>query len=400
MNISRRLQTMPVSAVRKLAPLANAAKAEGVEVLHLNIGDPDISTPDAMMKVLTNFDRNPIGYAPSQGLPEFIDALVSYYHSLGHTHISSEDIITTVGGSEAIAMALFGCCDPGDEILVFEPFYSNYKSLSMLSDLTLHAIPTEIGNGFHLPPREVIEQQIKPNTKAILISTPGNPTGTIYTKDEMDLLVEIAEQHNLYIISDEVYREFVFDGTSQATSILSYMERLPDRLILTDSLSKRYSLCGARLGVFLTKNEALRAGAHKIAQSRLSSGLVDQYVGAQLTQVTESYMQTVVAEYERRRDALFEGMSRIPGVTLPKANGAFYTMVKLPVDDAEDFCRYLLETYRSPENKTVMFAPGYGFYLNPEKGRDEVRVAYVLNVMAIQTACDITAKALEEYHSN
>lgn len=397
MNVSTRLQAMPVSAVRKLTPFANAAKAAGASILHLNIGDPDIKTPEVMMSVLHTWEKNPIGYAPSQGLDEFIEALVWYYHTLGHTFLEKKDIITTVGGSEAIVMALFGVANPGDEVLVFEPYYSNYGSLAALTGVTFVAVPTQIENGFHLPDQAEIEKHITPRTRAILFSTPGNPTGTIYTKEEMDRLVSIAKKHDLFLISDEVYREFVFSGSPEHVSVLNYMNELPDRLIMVDSLSKRYSLCGARLGVFVTKNEALLAGAMKIAQSRLSSGMVDQAVGAKLTEVPQSYGEAVIQEYEQRRDVLYTEMSKIPGVTMPKPEGAFYSMVRLPVQNAELFCIYLLEQYRSSQNETVMFAPGAGFYLTPGKGENEVRIAYVLNQNTLKRAISLVADALQKY---
>jgi aspartate aminotransferase len=294
-------------------------------------------------------------------------------------------------------MALYGCCDTGDEVLVFEPFYSNYHTLAALADVELQGVPTQIEDGFHLPDREVIEQHINPKTKAILISNPNNPTGTVYTREELQMLVEIAVSHDLFLISDEVYREFSFTGSAQPTSILSFISDHPDRLILTDSLSKRYNMCGARLGVLVTMNPDLFAGAYKIAQSRLSSGLVDQMAGTKQAEVPALYLEETNAEYERRRDALYDGLSAIPGVTVPKSEGAFYTMAHLPVEDSEAFCIFMLKEYRSADNKTVMLAPGSGFYLTPGKGSSEVRIAYVLSVPKITEAVEMIREGLAAF---
>lgn len=389
---------MPVSAVRKLAGYAAAAKKNGVKVYHLNIGNPDVKTPEIMINALHTWTENPIGYAQSQGDPEFIKALLWYYHGLGHSFIQEKDIVSTVGGSEAIVMALFGICNPGDEVLVFEPFYSNYSSLAALTDVTFNAVPTTIESGFHLPKKEDIVAKITPKTKAILFCSPGNPTGTVYTKAEMDLLVEIAKEHDLYLISDEVYREYIFSGAPAHTSILSYMQELPDRIIMLDSLSKRYSLCGARLGVFVSLNEELMQGIVKIAQSRLSGGIIDQLVGAKLTQVPQQYLTDVNKEYEKRRDTVYNGLTAIEGVTMAKPEGAFYSMVALPVDDAEKFSIWLLETYRSGDNETVMLAPGAGFYATPGRGVNEVRIAYVLNTTDLGKCIEIIKDALQQYN--
>ncbi|MEI6533407.1 MAG: pyridoxal phosphate-dependent aminotransferase [Candidatus Roizmanbacteria bacterium] len=395
--ISDRISTMPVSAVRKLAGYASTAKKQGVKVYHLNIGNPDVKTPQVMIDVLRNWKDNPIEYAPSQGETTFVNALVSYYHELGHSFIKDEDIITTVGGSEAIVMALFTLCNPGDEVLVFEPFYSNYSSLASLVDVRFIAVPTSIETGFHLPSKNEIEKRITNKTKAMLFCTPGNPTGTVYTKKEMDILVQIAQEKNLFLISDEVYREYIFEGAPPHTSILSYMKEYPENTIMLDSLSKRYSLCGARLGVFVSKNPELMKGVLKIAQSRLSSGIIDQAVGAKLTEVSQTYLDEVNAEYQRRRDVIYEGLTSINGVSLAKPEGAFYSMVKLPVSNAEKFCIWLLETYRSKDNATVMLAPGAGFYATQGRGENEVRIAYVLNIEDLKTCVSILKDALEIY---
>jgi aspartate aminotransferase len=397
--VAQRLNDMPVSAVRKLAGFAAQAKKEGVNVFHLNIGNPDVKTPDIMIDVLHTWKENPIGYAQSQGDPAFIDALLWYYHKLGYSFLTEKDIVSTVGGSEAIVMALFGICNAGDEVIVFEPFYSNYSSLAALTDVTFRAVPTSIETGFHLPKKEEIIKQITPKTKAILFCSPGNPTGTVYTKQEMDMLVEIAKEHDIYLISDEVYREYIFTGAAEHTSILSYMQELPDRLIMLDSLSKRYSLCGARLGVFVSLNEELMKGVVKIAQSRLSAGIIDQLLGAKLTEVPDQYLTDVNKEYEKRRDTIYNGLTAIKGVTMAKPEGAFYSMVALPVDDAEKFSIWLLEKYRSKDNESVMLAPGAGFYATPGRGKNEVRIAYVLNTNDLEKCIEIIKDALQEYTS-
>jgi aspartate aminotransferase len=388
---------MPVSAVRKLAPYAARAKESGAKVYHLNIGDPDVRTPDVMIDVLHTWSANPIRYAQSQGDPAFLDALVTYYRGLGFGFVEAGDIVATVGGSEAIVMALFGVCAPGDEVIVFEPFYSNYASLAALCDVQFVAVPAGVETGFHLPDRADIEARITDRTRAILFCTPGNPTGTVFTREEMRMLADIARDRNLYLISDEVYREYVFEGAPPHTSVLEFMQEMPDRIVMLDSLSKRYSLCGARLGVFLSKNEDLMKGVVKIAQSRLSGGTIDQAIGAKLTDVPALFIDEVRGEYQKRRDVVYEGLSSIPGVTMARPEGAFYSMVSLPVDDAEAFCIWLLESYRSEANETVMLAPGAGFYATPGKGRNEVRIAYVLNTDDLSRCVDILADAIERY---
>lgn len=393
---SQRLNEMPISAVRKLAPYAVEAKKQGAKVFHLNIGDPDVKTPEVMIDVLRNWHMNPIKYAQSPGEPEFIQSLQTYYHKLGHSFLQTKDILVTVGGSEGIVMALFAAANAGDEVLVFEPFYSNYAACAAFAGVTFVAVPTAITNGFHLPSREVIESKITAKTKAILYCSPGNPTGTVYTKEEVEMLVAIAKEKNIFLIADEVYREYIFTDQPH-TSLLSYMHEIPEQAIMLDSLSKRYSLCGARLGVFTSLNESLMHGVMKIAQSRLSGGIIDQMVGAKLTEVPQSYIDDVQLEYKKRRDVLYEGLMRIPGVSLAMPEGAFYTMVCLPVENAEDFAIWLLKEYRSPHNETVMVAPGAGFYSTAGEGLNQVRIAYVLNTQDLQKCIEILQHALEKY---
>lgn len=395
MSVSSRLSLVPSSPIRKLVPFAVAAKKEGVHVYHLNIGDPDIKTPQVMIDVLKNWDRNPIGYDQSQGNPEFLEAMKMYYNGLGFAFIESKHIQVTTGGSEAISMAMFSVANAGDEILTFEPLYTNYNSYAVVTGVTLKALPTSSDTGFHLPSRDVIEAAITQKTKAILICNPNNPTGTVYTEDEIQMLVDIAKTHGLFLLSDEVYREYTYDGREHV-SLLSYMQEIPDHAIVLDSMSKRYSLCGVRLGTLVTLNNNIRAGVLAIAQGRLSAGLVDQMIAAKLVDVPESYMKEVHEEYTKRRDVLYEGLKNIPGVIIPKPEGAFYTIVGLPVSDAEDFCQWLLTDFRD-NNETLMIAPAAGFYATPGRGTNEVRIAYVLNTTSIARCVELLTKALDVY---
>lgn len=392
---SNRITNLPVSSIRKLIPLADEAKKQGTIIYHLNMGQPDVKSPEVMIDALKSWNQNPISYAPSGGTPEYLSALEQYYHGLGFQFISIQNIIGTIAGSEAINMAMFATCDPGDEILVFEPYYSSYQTSAQLWGVNLVPIQTDITQGFHLPDRDTIESQITPKTKALLYSSPGNPTGTVYTSDEVKLLKDIVKKHNLYIIADEVYREYAFIDRPHV-SLLEFMQEIPDQAILIDSLSKRYNLCGARLGCLVSLNTELLKSALKFAMSRLSGGLIDQHIGAQLTKVPETYIEEIQEEYRLRRDLMYKGLQSIPGVTVSLPEGAFYIMAELPVEDAEAFCIWLLEEYRD-NNETVMMAPGYGFYKNPEAGKKQVRIAYVLEKPKLQRTIEILTKALRAY---
>ncbi len=397
-QVSERIQNVPASPIRKLVPYAIEAKKQGVHVYHLNIGDPDIPTPEPMLSVLKNWKVNPVGYDQSQGNPEFIGSLLGYYHKLGYTFLEKGHIQSTLGGSEAISMAMFATCEAGDEIIVFEPFYTNYNSYAVVTGVKLVPIPTSIQNGFHLPLQKEIEKKITKKTRAILFCNPSNPTGTVYTKEEVEMLAGIAQKHSLFLLSDEVYREYTYDGRKHV-SLFSYMEDNPERAIVLDSMSKRYSLCGARVGALVTLNKDILAGVLRMAQGRLSAGLIDQLVASELTEVTDDYLYKVHQEYNKRRDVLYKGLKTIPGVIVPKPEGAFYAIVGLPVDDAEKFCRWLLTDFRD-RNETVMFAPASGFYATPGLGTKEVRIAYVLNVKALKRSIDILSKALNEYRNS
>ncbi len=394
-QVSHRFAAVPASPIRKLVPFAEAAKKEGVKVYHFNIGDPDVLTPDVMIDVLHDWKRNPVGYANSHGEAPLLASLRTYYHDLGATFLDAANIQVTMGGSEAISWAMFATCEVGDEIIVFEPFYTNYNSYAIVHGVTLVPVLTTAANGFHLPAVEEIEKKITGKTKAILICTPSNPTGTVYTQAEMEILVSLAKKHGLFLMSDEVYREYAYDGRTQ-TSLLSYMQEIPDKAILLDSLSKRYSACGIRIGALVSLNSDIMSGVLRIGHGRLSAGLVDQAMAAQLVNVPASYIQNLHDEFEKRRDILYEGMKQIPGVVIPKPEGAFYTIVGLPVSDAEHFCQWLVTDFRN-NNETLMLAPAAGFYATPGKGTNEVRIAYVLNTTAITRCVEILKKALAAY---
>ena len=401
MKTSKRLTQVPASPMRKLVPFAMEAKKKGVKIYHLNIGDPDIKTPQVMLNVLKTWDKNPISYSNSQGDPEFIKSLLWYYHKLGFKFLKEENIQVTTGGSEAISMAFFAICEPNDEIIVFEPFYANYNSYAVINEVKLKPILTRIENGFHLPSQKIIEKNITAKTKAIFICNPNNPTGTVYTRQEMEMLVKIAKKHKLFLLSDEVYREFAYDNKKQV-SLLEFMEEIPDLAIVLDSLSKRYSLCGARLGMLISKNPEIMSGVLRIAQSRLSSGLIDQILATKLTEVKQSYFDKVKREYELRRDVLYVGLKKITGVKVFKPEGAFYTIVGLPVSNAEDFCKWLLTDFRFPsagsgQAETIMIAPAQGFYGTKNMGQNEVRIAYVLNIKDLKKSLRILKTALEKY---
>ncbi len=395
-SVSPRLATVPASPIRKLVPLATAAKKSGVKVYHLNIGDPDIETPSPMMQVLKEWSINPIGYSQSQGEPVFLESLKSYYHAQGATLVDIPNIQVTSGGSEAISMALFATCSPGDEVIVFEPFYANYNTYAVVNGVTLVPIRTSITDGFHLPDGAIIEKYITKKTKAILICNPNNPTGTVYSKEEMDMLVGVVRKHGLFLMSDEVYREYAYDGRKQ-TSLLSYMQDIPQQAIMLDSMSKRYNLCGVRLGVLVSLNADVMAGVLRVAQGRLSSGIVDQMISAKLTEVSDDWMKKTHEEWERRRDVLYSGLKDVPGVIIPMPEGAFYTIVGLPVADSEDFCRWLLTDFRD-NNETVMVAPASGFYATKGLGKNEVRIAYVLNTKDLARCVELLKKALIAYN--
>jgi len=396
-NASVRLQSVPASPIRKLVPFAMQAKKQGAKVYHLNIGDPDIKTPRVFIDVLHRWKKNPIAYGQSQGEPELIEAIKLYYAQQGYSFIRPKDIQVTIGGSEAISMALFAACDAGDEIITFEPLYTNYNSYAATTMVKLVPITTDSQTGFHLPAKSVIEKRITKKTKAILFCNPNNPTGTVYTQKEVQMLVEIAKNHKLFLICDEVYRDFVYDDKKH-TSLFNYMEQMPEQIIIIDSFSKRYSLCGARLGMLISLNKDIMNGVLRIAQGRLSAGLIDQLMASKLTQVPVAFFESVRGEYQMRRNVLYMGLKKIAGVTLSKPEGAFYCIVTLPVNNSENFCRWLLTDFRL-NKETVMLAPAAGFYRTSGLGQNQVRIAYVLNANDLRKSLHILREALKKYQT-
>ena len=392
MKISERALGMTASPIRKLVPYADAAKKKGKKVYHLNIGQPDIATSPKFMEAIRNFDPKVVAYGNSQGDMNLIKAIQKYYDSWD-IHYETKNIFITNGGSEALEMAIFSLCDPGDEILVFEPYYANYTSFAKLASAKVTAVATSAEDGYRLPDQATIEKYINGRTRAILLTNPGNPTGVVYTKQEMDMIAAIVKKYNIALIADEVYREFVYDGTY--TSFGTY-EDLEQNLIMVDSVSKRYSACGARIGCVITKNSELCAQFMKLCQTRLCAPMVEQIGAAALYETPASYLEEVNKEYKKRRDTIAAGLAKIPGLVSSQPKGAFYVMVKFPVDDAEKFAIWLLQDF-DVNGETVMIAPGNGFYATPGKGVDEARLAYVLKSEDLEKALALLAEAVKQY---
>ena len=384
---------MPESPIRKLVPFAEEAKKRGTHVYHLNIGQPDIETPKVFMDAINNYDSSIIKYSFSQGEPTLISAIQEYFKRDGII-FDEDDILITNGGSEALTFTTIAICDPGDEILVPEPFYTNYNGFTGSVNVNIKPITTKAEDGFHLPSKSEIVKLITPKTKAILFSNPGNPTGTIMRKDELELLAEIAKEFNLYIISDEVYRGFAFDGLAGIS--MGSIEGVEDRVIIIESVSKRYSACGARIGSISSKNKPLMKNILKLCQARLCVATLEQIGSAALYSLSDEYTDSVRIEYEKRRDIVYKSLMEIPGVVCEKPTGAFYVVVKLPVDNAEDFVIWMLEEF-DYNGETIMMAPAEGFYATKGLGIDEVRIAYVLNTTDMERAMLILKKGLEEY---
>ena len=393
MDLSQRALSIPSSPIRKLAPFANAAKREGVHVYHLNIGQPDIKTPECGLLALRQIDRTILEYSPSDGLPSLRAALSEYYAGFG-IDLGPEEIIITTGGSEAVLLAFLTCLNPGDEVIVTEPFYANYTTFAMTAGAVIKPVTTSIENGFRLPDTEEFEALITPRTKAILICNPNNPTGYLYTPEELQQLRDIVLRHNLFLLSDEVYREFIYSDTPYISAM--HLQGLENHVILLDSVSKRYSECGIRVGCLCTRNKAVRDAVMKFCQARLSPPLLGQIVAEASIGVQKSYLQGVYDEYIDRRNFLIEGLNRIPGVYSPMPMGAFYTIARLPVDSSEEFCKWCLTDFRY-DGATVMTAPASGFYSTPGYGRNEVRIAYVLNKEDLAKALVCLEKALKAY---
>jgi aspartate aminotransferase len=384
---------MPASPIRRLAHHAAAARAAGRTLYELNIGQPDIPTPKEILERIRGYDARNVPYGPSQGLPQFIEALRRYYSRFG-IELAAHEIFVTTGGSEAILFVLGAIADPGDEVLVFEPFYTNYAGFSAMMGVKPVAVTTHAADGYHLPPRATIEAAIGPKTRAILMCSPNNPTGTVYTDAEMETLAAICAARGLFLISDEVYREFAYDGRRQRSALT--LAGVEDRVVMVDSLSKRVSLCGIRVGNIVTRNPEVLEQILKFGQARLCPPTVGQLAGVALADVPASYTDTVILEYQRRRDVVYEALTAIPGVALRKPEGAFYLCAQLPVDDAERFAIYLLREFHL-DGETVMVAPADGFYATPGLGKDEIRIAYVLEEAKLARAMKILGAALGAY---
>lgn len=392
LSISKRGIEMPASPIRKLVPYAEAAKKRGTKVYHLNIGQPDIETPPTILDAVKNCNIKVLEYSHSAGNESYRKKLVKYY-SKNNISISSDQIIITTGGSEAILFGFMACLDAGDEVIIPEPFYANYNGFAIQADVIVKPIRSNIETGFALPPMEEFERAITAKTKAIVVCNPNNPTGYLYSADEMETLKQIVLKHNLYLFADEAYREFCYDG--KHTSAM-HLEGAEQHVVLMDTISKRYSACGGRIGAFITKNKGVLDTAMKFAQARLSPPFYAQVLGEAAVDLPDNYFDTTKAEYKLRRDTIVKRLNNIPGVFCPNPGGAFYAMASLPIDDCDTFCQWLLESF-SHEGATVMLAPATGFYSTPGLGTNEVRLAYVLNVDSINKAMDCLEKALEVY---
>jgi aspartate aminotransferase len=392
LTISQRGQTMPSSPIRKLVPFAEAAKKKGTKVYHLNIGQPDIETPPQILDAVRHADFKVLEYSHSAGNESYRRKLVEYYKKVG-IEVNHNQIIITTGGSEAIIFGFMACLDPGDEVIIPEPFYANYNGFAVEAEVVVKPITSSIETGFALPAISDFEKVITPRTKAIVICNPNNPTGYLYSKEEMDTLKEIVIKHNLFLFSDEAYREFAYDG--QQISAMQ-LEGAEQNVILMDTISKRYSACGGRIGAFVTKNQQVLDSAMKFAQARLSPPSFAQILGEAAVDLPDNYFDATRAEYQKRRDVLVRRLNAMEGVFCPNPGGAFYAMAKLPIDDSDKFCQWLLESF-SHNNQTVMLAPATGFYGTKGLGLNEVRLAYVLNVDDLNAAMDCLEAALKEY---
>ncbi|NLW19433.1 MAG: pyridoxal phosphate-dependent aminotransferase [Candidatus Cloacimonetes bacterium] len=393
MKLSQRALEIQASPIRKLMPHAVAAKQRGTKVFHLNIGQPDIPTPHQMIEAYHSFSEKVLAYGPSQGLDVYRDGLVQYY-ARHNIPLQENQIIVTQAGSEAVTFAMMVVAEAGDEIIVPEPFYTNYNGFATMAGITIRPLLTVAEDGFQLPPNEAIEALIGPKTKAIMICNPGNPTGTVYTKEDIFRLGELAKRHGLYVISDEVYREFIYEGLSH-TSMLQ-VPGLEEHAIVVDSVSKRYSACGARIGCIVSRNKELMAATLKFAQARLCPPTVDQLASLACVPLADDFFKPLIAEYQARRDLAYDALMKIPGMVCVKPQGAFYILVKLPVDDCEKFIIWMLDEFNI-DNETVMGAPGEGFYATPGLGKNEMRLAYVLNEDELARAMSVFARGFEAY---
>ena len=393
-TISQRGIDMPASPIRKLVPLANRAKAKGTVVYHLNIGQPDLATPEVALRAAHHLDREVLEYSPSEGILSFRKKLVEYYHKF-NIDVCTDDIIITTGGSEAVFFSFMACLDPGDEIIVPEPAYANYMAFAISCGAVIKTISSTIDEGFALPSVEKFEALITPRTKAILICNPNNPTGYLYTRKEMNQIRDLVRKYDLFLFSDEVYREFCYTGAPYISAF--HLEGIENNVILVDSVSKRYSECGIRIGALITKNKQVRENVMKWCQARLSPPLIGQIMAEASLDTPEEYMRDVYDEYVERRKFLIDGLNRIPGCYSPIPMGAFYTVARLPIDDADKFCAWCLEEF-DYEGQTIFMAPDSGFYTTPGLGKNEVRLAYVLKKEDLAKALVVLEKALETYN--
>jgi len=391
-QVSSRGLALPPSPIRKLAPYADAAKARGVKVFHLNIGQPDLETPKVMRDRLKSIDPV-IAYSPSQGTPQYVAAMCRYYETVG-LKVLPENLVATTGGSEAVLFAFLCLAEFGDEVIVFEPFYTNYSSFATMAGVKLVPVQCRGEEGFHLPPREAFEKALSKRTRFVLLCNPNNPTGTVYSREEVQRVADFCRDHDLFLVSDEVYREFVYGGIS-ATSALD-IAGMDDRVVVVDSLSKRFSACGIRLGCFVSRNPEVIAAVIRAAQGRLSPPGLAQILALGMSEITADYYEGVRTEYQKRRDVIFEELQKLPDVFLRKPEGAFYVVARLPVKDADAFARFLLEEF-SFEGATVMVAPAAGFYATPGLGANEVRMAYVLNCDDLRQAIRVLGEGLKAY---
>ncbi|MGB6036006.1 MAG: pyridoxal phosphate-dependent aminotransferase [Cryomorphaceae bacterium] len=392
-KLSRKAFDMPESPIRKLMPFADKAKAEGKKVFHLNIGQPDIKTPEVVMNKLRHLKEDVIEYSSSEGFAGYREKLAAYYQSKD-VPVKTEDILITTGGSEALVFAMMTCFDAGDEVIIPEPYYANYSGFATMAGVQVKPITTKIEEDFAPPPPAEFEKLINEKTQGIVLCNPGNPTGAVYSREDIQAIANMAKKHDLYLIADEVYREFCYEG---ATPFSVYnLEGMDENVILVDSVSKRYSMCGARIGALITRNVEVRRNAMKFAQARLSPPTLGQIAAEAALETPQAYFDDVIEEYEKRRDILVAGMNAIPGVKCSKPGGAFYCMAKLPIDDSDDFCKWLLESF-SYEGETVMLAPGTGFYITKGLGKQEVRIAYVLNETDLKKSIKILEEALVVY---
>ena len=392
-STSKRGNKMPDSPIRKLVGYANQAKARGVKVYHLNIGQPDLPTPQSAIDAIKNIDRKILEYTPSEGILSFRQKLAKYYHKFD-IQVDVDDIIVTSGGSEAVTFAFMSCLDPDDEIIVPEPAYANYEAFAIVAGGIIKSIPSKIEEGFALPPVEEFEKLITPKTKGIMICNPNNPTGYLYTREEMNKIRDLVKKYDLYLFSDEVYREFCYTGAPYISAF--HLEGIEQNVVLVDSVSKRYSECGLRVGALITKNEAVKKNVMKFCQARLSPPLIGQIAAEASLEETDDYLMDSYNEYVNRRKFLIDGLNRIDGVYSPIPMGAFYTVAQLPVDDSDKFCQWLLEEFEY-ENQTIFMAPASGFYTSPGYGKDEVRIAYVLNKEDLAKSLKVLEEALKVY---